>query len=125
MKNPPVRAGGREGAAARTMRAVVKGRTVIPTIHSPATRGATLKWLTQHVAVSLDPIRIYSVDALNWRVSTAAKGQKTMVKQPATRVGYRDAKDGQFISKESFDRRKPENTIKERIPLPGRGDTKK
>lgn len=48
-----------------------------------------------------------------------------MAKVPTTRVGYRDAKDGQFISKDSFDRRKPENTIKERVPLPGHGDTQK
>lgn len=48
-----------------------------------------------------------------------------MAKAPTTRVGYRDARDGQFISKESFDRRSPANTVKERVPLPGRGDTKK
>lgn len=55
----------------------------------------------------------------------AVRRSRNMAKAPTTRVGYRDAKGGQFISKESFDRRKPENTIKERVPLPGHGDTKK
>jgi hypothetical protein len=40
-----------------------------------------------------------------------------------TRTGYRDAKTGEFISEDSAKRRKPENVVKESIPLPGIGDT--
>jgi len=35
--------------------------------------------------------------------------------------GYRDSKDGQFITKKEADRR-PNTTQKESIPNPGRGD---
>lgn len=39
-----------------------------------------------------------------------------------SRVGARDSKNGQFIPLREADRR-PANTQKERIPLPGFGDT--
>ncbi|MFD1944554.1 hypothetical protein [Paradevosia shaoguanensis] len=42
-----------------------------------------------------------------------------------TRTGYRDAGDGQFITKKEFEVRPAKEVVKERIPLPGRGDTKK
>jgi len=48
-----------------------------------------------------------------------------MAKAPTTRVGYRDAGDGQFIKKTEFDRRPPDKVVKERVPLPGHGDTGK
>lgn len=41
-----------------------------------------------------------------------------------THTGYRDAKTGRFITEEKA-KRNPDTTIKERIPNPGRGDTKK
>jgi hypothetical protein len=37
-------------------------------------------------------------------------------------TGYRDSKDGQFITKKEADRR-PSTTQKESIPNSGRGDT--
>lgn len=40
-----------------------------------------------------------------------------------TRPGYRDANNGQFITEQQANRRNKANWIKERIPLPGRGDT--
>jgi len=46
-----------------------------------------------------------------------------MAKAPTTRVGYRDAKNGEFITKKAFETRSPANTVKERVPLPGHGDT--
>jgi hypothetical protein len=42
-----------------------------------------------------------------------------------TRIGYRDADDGQFITKKEYETRPPKEVVKERVPLPGRGDTKK
>jgi len=39
-----------------------------------------------------------------------------------TRTGYRDADSGQFI-KENEAKRNPKESVKERIPLPGHGDT--
>jgi len=49
--------------------------------------------------------------------------EKTMALK--TRVGYRDAGDGQSIKKSEAERLPPNQVVKERIPLPGRGDTKK
>ena len=43
-------------------------------------------------------------------------------KKPKTRLGGRDAKTGEFIPIEEA-RRRPNTTVVERIPLPGRGDT--
>ena len=40
-----------------------------------------------------------------------------------TRTGFRDANNGQFISEQQANRRNKANWIKERVPLPGRGDT--
>lgn len=42
--------------------------------------------------------------------------------QPKTRIGGRDSRTGQFIPVEETKRR-PETTQRERIPLPGHGDT--
>jgi len=42
--------------------------------------------------------------------------------QPTTRIGGRDSGTGRFIPVEET-RRRPENTQRERIPLPGHGDT--
>ena len=39
-----------------------------------------------------------------------------------THTGYRDSKDGQFITKKEAERR-PATTTKESIQNPGRGDT--
>lgn len=47
-----------------------------------------------------------------------------MAKAPKTVVKYRDAGDGQFITRKEFDRRPPDKVIKERVPTPGNGDTK-
>ena len=40
-----------------------------------------------------------------------------------TRTGYRDSGSGQFITEQQANRRNPNNWQKERVPLPGRGDT--
>ncbi|MCG7979567.1 MAG: hypothetical protein N0E58_15735 [Candidatus Thiodiazotropha endolucinida] len=40
-----------------------------------------------------------------------------------TRTGYRDSGNGRFISEKQANRRNPNNWQKERVPLPGRGDT--
>lgn len=45
-------------------------------------------------------------------------------KPPQSRLGARDSKTGEFIKIKEAERR-PETTQKERIPLPGYGDTKK
>jgi len=45
-------------------------------------------------------------------------------KQPQSRVGGRDSRNGQFIPLRETERR-PDTTQRERIPLPGFGDTKK
>ncbi len=45
-----------------------------------------------------------------------------MGNKPKTRQGARDSRTGQFIPVEEADKR-PNTTQKERIPLPGRGDT--
>jgi len=43
-------------------------------------------------------------------------------KKPESRIGGRDATDGRFIPvKETYER--PDTTVRERIPLPGHGDT--
>lgn len=43
-------------------------------------------------------------------------------KKPESRVGGRDARTGHFIPvKETYQR--PNTTVRERIPLPGHGDT--
>ncbi|WP_176730504.1 hypothetical protein [Devosia insulae] len=42
-----------------------------------------------------------------------------------THDGYRDGGNGQFITKKEAATRPPAEVIKERIPNPGRGDTKK
>jgi hypothetical protein len=43
-------------------------------------------------------------------------------KKPERRIGGRDARTGQFIRVEKT-RRRPDTTVRERIPLPGHGDT--
>ena len=40
-----------------------------------------------------------------------------------TRPGYRDSDSGQFITEQQANRRNKATWQKERIPLPGRGDT--
>lgn len=45
-----------------------------------------------------------------------------MGKQRQARLGARDSKNGQWITKAEADRR-PDTTQKEHIPLPGFGDT--
>lgn len=40
-----------------------------------------------------------------------------------TRPAYRDSGNGQFITENQANRRNPNNWQKERVPLPGRGDT--
>lgn len=62
----------------------------------------------------------------NLRHSYHPIGDRTMAKRGGgnkTRTGYRDAGTGEFISENSAKRRKPENVIRESIPMPGRGDT--
>lgn len=45
-----------------------------------------------------------------------------MAKKPKSRIGGRDARTGEFIPvKETHER--PATTVRERIPLPGHGDT--
>lgn len=44
------------------------------------------------------------------------------VQQPQSRVGGRDSRTGQFIPLRETERR-PSTTQRERIPLPGYGDT--
>lgn len=44
-------------------------------------------------------------------------------KEPKTRLAGRDAKTGEFMKVEEA-RRRPATTTVERVPLPGRGDTK-
>jgi hypothetical protein len=46
-----------------------------------------------------------------------------MGKERQSRLGYRDPNDGRFISEEEADRRRKEDVTRERIPLPGFGDT--
>ncbi len=43
-------------------------------------------------------------------------------KQPTSRIGGRDSRSGQFIPLRETNRR-PDTTQRERIPLPGYGDT--
>lgn len=43
--------------------------------------------------------------------------------QKKTRTGYRDSGTGLFITEQQANRRNPNNWQKERVPLPGRGDT--
>ena len=42
---------------------------------------------------------------------------------PTTRTGYRSAETGQFITPREA-ARSPATTVKERVPLPGRGETR-
>lgn len=42
---------------------------------------------------------------------------------PKTHTAYRDAKTGQFTTEKYADKH-PDTTVKERVPNPGRGDTK-
>lgn len=44
-----------------------------------------------------------------------------MSKESKTRIAYRHAGDGKFISKEKYQKAKPETVIKERLPKPGHG----
>lgn len=44
-------------------------------------------------------------------------------RQPTTRIGGRDSRTGQFVPLKETERR-PATTQRERIPLPGHGDTK-
>lgn len=46
-----------------------------------------------------------------------------MAKQPQSRIGGRDSRDGRFVPLKETERR-PDTTQRERIPLPGFGDTK-
>ena len=41
-----------------------------------------------------------------------------------TTLRYRDAKTGHFLTDRQGQKRKPENVVRERVPKPGRGDTK-
>lgn len=41
-----------------------------------------------------------------------------------TRIAYREADRGRFISKEKYEKSKPETVIKERLPKPGFGLSK-
>jgi hypothetical protein len=43
-------------------------------------------------------------------------------KTPTSRIGGRDSRNGQFIPLRETERR-PDTTQRERIPLPGHGDT--
>ena len=43
-------------------------------------------------------------------------------KKPESRIGGRDARTGEFVPLEET-RRRPDTTVRERIPLPGHGDT--
>ena len=43
-------------------------------------------------------------------------------KEPHSRIGGRDSRNGQFIPVKETERR-PDTTQRERIPLPGYGDT--
>lgn len=45
-----------------------------------------------------------------------------MVKKPTSRIGGRDSRTGRFIPLRETERR-PGTTQRERIPLPGHGDT--
>jgi hypothetical protein len=45
-------------------------------------------------------------------------------KKPESRIGGRDARTGQSIPVEET-RRRPDTTVRERVPLPGHGDTGK
>ena len=78
--------------------------------------------LTQYVGVGgTKRIDIWYFGTLVTRV--LMRKEKTMALK--TRVGYRDAGDGQSIKKSEAERLPPNQVVKERIPLPGRGDTKK
>ena len=46
-----------------------------------------------------------------------------MGKDRQSRIAYRDPKSGEFISEDQAERRNPDNVTKERLPLPGYGDT--
>lgn len=50
------------------------------------------------------------------------KGFTMSNKKPESRIGARDSKNGQFIRLKEAEKR-PATTQKERIPLPGNGDT--
>gem|GEM_PF-1706104 len=51
---------------------------------------------------------------LNWEIH--------MAKKPTTRIGGRDSGTGRFVPVKETERR-PATTQRERIPLPGHGDT--
>lgn len=54
----------------------------------------------------------------------ATKGNSGGSRTPTTRPGYRDARDGQFTTRREAEK-DPAHHVKERVPLPGHGDTKK
>lgn len=60
---------------------------------------------------------------INASVITNASTEILLMSKKKTRPGYRDSGNGQFISEQQANRRKPSNWQKESIPLPGRGDT--
>jgi hypothetical protein len=45
-----------------------------------------------------------------------------MAKEPTSRIAGRDSRTGQFVPVEETERR-PNTTQRERLPLPGHGDT--
>jgi hypothetical protein len=56
---------------------------------------------------------------------TRANPQETSMSKrppPTTRIGGRDSRTGQFVPVKETERR-PDTTQRERIPLPGHGDT--
>jgi hypothetical protein len=54
-----------------------------------------------------------------------ASNRKQRPKKPRRRLGWRDAGTGQFVS-EGEAKQKPKDTVvHERIPLPGKGTSKK
>ena len=46
-----------------------------------------------------------------------------MAKERQSRLVYRDPKSGEFISEREGERRDKEDVTRERLPLPGFGDT--
>ena len=55
-------------------------------------------------------------------VGTALALEESTVSKSKSHTGYRDSKNGQFVTERTAERR-PASTQKEAIPNPGRGDT--
>jgi hypothetical protein len=47
-----------------------------------------------------------------------------MSKPRKSRIGYRDAGTGKFITEKQFERRSPNTVVREHVPLPGKGTAK-